>query len=109
MARIADGIAKNELRRANTNFPQAIQQFNNDLGRTQQALQITSEPTDVGNDLPTRGSFPNNTVLDSDVQNSTASNKSQLMRSRTFIQGTPAYLLKAKVSPSSAVATAKLK
>ena len=108
MARIADGVAKNELRHANKNFPQAMQQFNNDLG-TAHVAQVTSEPTDVGNDLPTRGSFPNNTVLDSDVENSTGANKSQLMRSRTFIQGVPAYLLKSKVSPSSAVATAKSK
>lgn len=108
MARIADGVAKNDLRRANKDFPQAIQQFTNDLG-TAHTLLGMSEPTDVGNDLPTRGSFPNNTVLDSDVQNSNAANKQQLMRSRTFIQGVPAYLLRSKVSPSSAVATAKSK
>lgn len=68
-----------------------------------------SEPTDTGNGLPSRGPFVNNTVLDSDVQNAGGAAKHQLMRSRSFSLGVPSFLVKASVSPASAVPTLKLK
>ena len=108
---IERGVSNNiRLRMSSSEASQTAQApaVHNDLARYV-APPSQAEPTDTGNGLPSRGPFVNNTVLDSDVQNASGADKHQLMRSRSFSLGVPAFLVKAKVSPASAIATRKLK
>lgn len=107
---IQRGVNNNIRRRMapENNATASAPAVHNDLARYV-APPSQAEPTDTGNGLPSRGPFVNNTVLDSDVQNASGADKHQLMRSRSFSLGVPAFLVKAKVSPASAVATRKLK
>lgn len=108
-ATIQRGVNNNiKMRAAPQNTTAQAPAVHNDLARYV-APPSQAEPTDTGNGLPSRGPFVNNTVLDSDVQNAAGADKHQLMRSRSFSLGVPAFLVKAQVSPASAMATRKLK
>lgn len=109
---IKRGVARNEVRQrmggAEQNATAQAPAVHNDLAHLV-VPAAQAEPTDTGNGMPSRGPFVNNTVLDSDVQNASGADKHQLMRSRSFSLGVPAFLVKASVSPASATPTLKLK